>query len=227
MTFTVQQQTFEGPLDLLLQLIQKEELDITTIALSEVTEQYLIRVKELERKNIPEISDFLVVAARLLLLKSRALLADDTPEDEPVDDLAAQLAEYNVYKELAGMLEERLRDGLVSVGKNPAPFEPTARLVTDGVTLQDLHHAFKEVLQRIPAAPALPTEQLEEHITLEECVDRVRQQVSGAPRSFATLFADLKSRLAIIVTFLALLELVKQRLVSIRLADRLLTVAAR
>ncbi len=226
MTFQVRQQSFEGPLDLLLQLIEKDELDITTIALSEVTEEYLKRVEALQRDRIPEISDFLVIAARLLLIKSRSLLHEET-EEEPADDLAAQLAEYKLYRELSRLLGERLEAPGVSLGKAPSDYAWTPRLVADGVSLNGLHQAFAQVVERLPTQTPLDERLLEEVVTIEECIAAVRNAVAKKPARFETLFAGLKNRVALIVTFLALLELVKQRLVMIRTTGRQLMVVAR
>ena len=228
MSFTVQQETFEGPLDLLLQLIQKEELDITTISLSKVTEQYLARVAELQRENIPEISDFLVIAARLLLIKSRVLLATETDTEEAEEDnLAAQLAEYKLYKELADQLGEGMEAGLSTFGREPEPFTATPQLVTDGVELGALHQAFSELVAGLPEDTVLPEQGLEEQLTIEECIASVKEQVARKAQPFAALFRSLKSRVAMIVTFLAILELVKQRTVKISMSKQQLMVAAR
>lgn len=226
MSFTVSQEKFEGPLDLLLQLIQKQELDITGIALSQVTEQYLVYVEELERESIPEISDFLVIAARLILLKSRALLAEES-EPEEADDLASQLAEYKLYKEAAAMFGEDIAGPRQAYGKEAALFEPSAPIVTDGVTVEALHLAFNELISRFPEEVAMPVESLEERVSLEECIQAVRSQSKRGVRPFKDLFASLSSRLAMIVTFLAVLELIKQQVVRVKMDGRELMVAAR
>src|SRR3990172_4509276 len=105
----------EGPLDLLLQLIEREELDITRVSLAQVTDQFLAYLKILERLNIADIADFLVAAARLLLIKSEALLPRpperQPDEEDPGYELARQLLAYKRYKEIAGALHERAEAG--------------------------------------------------------------------------------------------------------------------
>jgi segregation and condensation protein A len=222
MSFVHVQEGFEGPLDLLLELIEAEQLDITTISLAEVTDQYLARVERLEEEQLPQISDFLVVAARLILLKSRALLPDEPEEAEP-DELTAQLAEYKLIKELAAGLEEKLADSALSLEHPPTP--PTrseALFVGDGVSLPDLQNAFTTVLERLPDESTLPEQALAEHITIEECIAAVRAKLTKGPTAFTALFGALKTRLAMIVTFLAVLELIKQRLLAIGRGPELL-----
>lgn len=215
MTFVLKQETFEGPLDLLLQLIEAEELDITTISLARVTDQYLAYVEDLERQQMPEIADWLVIAARLLLLKSRALLPmSESEAEEDADDLAAQLAEYKLYKALAAQLGDRFEQNHFSLGKLPAQVELPREPVLEGVSLPGLHQAFNTLLEHIPEAP-LATETLDEQITIEQCIHSIKTSLGKGPRAFDRLFAKLTSRLAMIITFLAILELIKQRLLKI------------
>lgn len=225
--FLLKQQSFEGPLDLLLGLIESEELDITTISLAKVTEDYLGYVREMERQNLPEISDFLVIAARLILLKSRALLPVESEAELEEDDLAARLAEYKLYKTLSAQIGEQLGSSEISLGKPPAVLQPPSAIVTDGVDLAGLTAAFNEVLADMPVELPKPTKTLEEKITIAECITRVRGEVRSGPKPFDALFRALRTRVAVIVTFLAILELVKQRLVSIQSEEGGLMVGAR
>lgn len=216
MSFTVKQREFEGPLDLLLQLIEERELEITAIALAEVTDQYLARVRELTRENLSEISDYLVIAARLVVLKSRALLPGEEEADAEPDDLAARLAEYKLYKELAGSLREHMDGRGASVGGPSFPIEPPKELIADGVTLSALTEAFHAVLAELPEPQQLPEETLDDQVTIEECIDEVRRRLTGGPVGFASLFKDVRSRVRMIVTFLAVLELIKQSALTVR-----------
>lgn len=204
------QTNFEGPLDLLLQLIEDEELDITTVSLAEVTDQYLQHVKELSRENLPQISDYLVIAARLVLIKSRAILPTEEVEAEEADDLAAQLMEYKKVKELAARLGEGISDSRLSVGKSPDTLPLPDEPVFDGVDLEGLHQAFVEILEQLPEVPELPEESLEEQVTIEQCIDLVQTSLRKGPVAFRALFEPARGRTRMIVTFLAVLELIKQ-----------------
>lgn len=227
MSFVIKQGTYEGPLDLLLELIEKQELDITTISLASVTDAYLEYVKALERQDLPEISDWLVIAARLILLKSRALLPGEPEEDEEEDDLAAQLAEYQRYKQAAKSLAGRLDSDAISFGKDPSIIELPKDTVFDGVDLKALHESFLEVVEQLPEPRPARTETLDEQLTIDECIDRITGSLAEGPQEFKGLFGGLRSRLAMIVTFLAVLELVKQRLLAISRHGSGLTVSLR
>ena len=216
MSFTVKQQEFEGPLDLLLQLIEEQELEITTISLAEVTDQYLARVRELTRENLGEISDYLVIAARLVVLKSRALLPVEADAEEEPDDLAARLAEYKLYKELAASLRDHMDGQGASVGGASFPIEPPKEMITDGVTLAALTDAFQAALAELPKPQKLREETLDDQVTIEECIGEVRQRLTAGPFGFASLFSDVRSRVRMIVTFLAVLELIKQSALTVK-----------
>lgn len=211
MTFSVKQHEFEGPLDLLLQLIEEHELDVTAIALAEVTDQYLAQVRTLSRSDLSEISDYLVIAARLVVLKSRALLPVDRAEIPEEDDLAERLAEYKVYKELARTLGTRVDEAGRSIGRPPLAVEPSREMVTDGVDLTGLHRAFQAVLAELPKPERLPEATLEDRVTIDECISEVRRRLTAGPIGFGSLFKDVTGRVRMIVTFLAVLELIKQR----------------
>lgn len=214
-SFAIKQATFEGPLDLLLSLIEQEKLDITEIALAEVTDQYVSFVDEMERKRLPEVSEFLVIAARLMLLKSRALLPIDTEDEEEVDDLVEQLAEYKVVKELAALLGNEFEQSNSSYGHPAQVVSIEPQFVADGIDVSVLSDAYEAVLRKIPDPRPEREEQLAEYVTLEECISRVSETLQKNQQPFAALFEGLTSRLQVIVTFLAVLELFKQRCVRI------------
>ncbi|MSU76425.1 hypothetical protein EXS54_03075 [Patescibacteria group bacterium] len=217
------QTNFEGPLDLLLQLIEDEELDITTVALAEVTDQYLGHVKELSRESLPQISDYLVIAARLVLIKSRAILPTDEVEEEEADDLAAQLMEYKKVKELAAKLGEGIHNSGLSVGKAPDKLPLPEEPVFDGIDIEGLHKAFVEILDRLPEVPDLPESTLEEQVTMEECIELVQVSLRRGPVAFRQLFEPARGRTRMIVTFLAVLELIKQSSLTVNNEQKELT----
>jgi segregation and condensation protein A len=215
MTFAIKQATFEGPLDLLLSLIEQEKLDITEIALAQVTDQYVSFVDQMEQQRLPEVSEFLVVAARLMLLKSRALLPIEVDEEDDIDDLVEQLAEYKVIKELASLLGDEFEHGKSSFGHSAQVVAVEPRFIADGIDIAALSAAYESVLRRIPDPRPEREEQLAEYVTLEECIERVSQTLRVQSQPFATLFEGVSSRLQVIVTFLAVLELFKQRCLKI------------
>jgi segregation and condensation protein A len=219
-TYQIQLPVFEGPLDLLLHLVEREELDITTIALAQVTDQYLAYLAELESRQVKELAEFLVVAAKLLLIKSQALLPRPpvlTSEEEDVgEDLVRQLQAYKRFKEIANLLHEREQKGLhsyVRVASTPR-LEP--QLDVDDVSLTDLLVYVQEALDALPAPPVgevvTPIK-----VTIDQQITRIETQLArrGQVR-FCEFLSEANNRVEIIVTLWAVLELVKQKRARVR-----------
>lgn len=223
-SYKVSLPVYEGPLDLLLHLIQREELDITAISLVQITDQYLVHIEQMEKIDADSLADFLVIAARLIFIKSRALLprppaipGDEEEEEDPGEQLARQLREYKRYKEVAKQLglmdEERLRS-FVRIA--PPPKIPS-KIDLEGVTLERLLAAVREALALAP--PGLPVDEMISRftITIGDRVSHIlKLTASGERLTFSSLLEDAHSRIEIIVTFLALLELLKRRRIFVR-----------
>lgn len=213
---------FEGPLDLLLQLIEKEELDINEVSLVAVTDQYLRTIEQMSEIEPGALADFLVIASRLLFIKSRALLPAGAPDDEEeeedsADALVRQLLEYRFFKEIAGQLHEREEEGLRSYLRQAPRPEMERRLDLSDVDLAKLQRALQRALARIPSDPPLPKVKTYA-ITVAEQTENVRSYLrsaalrnAGRPIPFQELLSRRRTRMEIIVTFLAVLELIKQR----------------
>ncbi len=206
---------FEGPLDLLLHLIERRELDITDVSLAQVTNQYLEHLAQVSERRPDNLADFLVVAAKLLLIKSRVLLpqppAPPSPEEEAGDDLVRQLIEYKRFKEAAGWLKELESQGLRSFVRLAAPprLEPVVDL--GEVSLADLLVAVREVLAVKPPAPSVDNAVAPIPITIADQMDLIERRTARGRRvSFRGLLEGVRSRVEVIVTLLALLEMVKQ-----------------
>jgi segregation and condensation protein A len=219
-TYQIRLPVFEGPLDLLLHLVEREELDITTIALAQVTDQYLAYIAELERRQTKELAEFLVVAAKLLLIKSQALLPRPptlSPEEEDVgEDLVRQLQAYKRFKEIAKQLHEREKQGLHSyVRVAPMPrLDP--QLDTSNVSLNNLLSYVQEALDALPAPPVgkviTPVA-----VTVKDQITRIEGQLTQHRRvNFREFLSKATSRVEIIVTLWAVLELVKQKRARVR-----------
>ena len=216
----IQLSVFEGPLDLLLHLIEREELDITTVALAKVTDQYLAYLAELERGQIKELADFLVVAAKLLLIKSQVLLPrppSPTPETEDVgDELVHQLQVYRRFKQVAALLHEREMQGLhgyVRIVPLP-PLEPQVDL--GEVTLDDLLAAVQEALDA-KSAPPIGEVVAPIVVTVAEQIACIEERLTWQRRvCFREILSDTATSVEVIVTLLALLELIKQDRVRVR-----------
>src|SRR3989344_206787 len=211
---------FEGPLDLLLQLIEKQELNITDVSLAAVTGQYLNYLAE--RQDLPpeELADFLVVAAKLLLLKSRILLPDlfVDDEDEMAGGLAKQLEIYRRYVEAGRELARRLHRRHFSYARERLPvaetvtFSPPPSLTGDA-----LRQVFIKVLENLKEFVRPMPELITRTVSLQERISVLRRLLEGGPEvNFQKILEDAQSRMEIIVSFLAILELIKQRCVVAR-----------
>ena len=220
MSTKVQLEIFEGPLDLLLHLIKKNEVSITDIPIATITEQYLATMELMQSLNLDMAGEFLVMAATLIHIKSRMLLpaGDEEPdEDEGVDpraELIKRLLEYQRYKDAAAELEQRevlTRDVFVRAS---APVEEAGPREFREVSVFELLGALKRVIDRLPKDTV--HEVTLEKITVREKMALLLDTLRNTSRVlFESLFAGVKTRIEIIVTFLAMLELVKVRAIRI------------
>jgi segregation and condensation protein A len=222
--YKVKLEIFEGPLDLLLYLIKQDEIDIYEISLERITSQYLEYLQAFRELNIDIAGEFVVMAANLIYLKSRSLLPadqqppdEDAAEDDPRWDLIRQLIEYKKFKEAAvqlhnrGLEQERIF-ARTSAGVGVAAAAP---LPLGEVGIFQLINAFQTVLKRIEAREDL-REIFGEHFTVSDKIDSILLRVSGGmPVKFSELFAEIASRVEIVVTFLALLELIRLKQVLV------------
>ena len=213
---------FEGPLDLLLTLIRRQELEITAVSLAAVTDQYLAYMERLQEIDPGALASFLEVAAQLVLIKSRSLLprpqreaTDDDGEEDPAEALAQRLREYARFKAAAQALRERSERGLRAYVRLAPPPALPRQVDLGDVSLEDLLAAVREALEVQPM-PSV-TEVVEPmRVTLEECIAAIRRALRRRTRvPFRKLLAGCSSRIEIIMTFLALLELVKQREIAV------------
>ena len=208
---------FEGPLDLLLHLIESEDLDITAVSLIQVTDQYLAMLRAQDSIDLRALADFVAVGAKLLFLKSRALLprspdqiAEDELEAEAIaTDLTAQLEEYRVFKSAASYLrdlEEAGHRSFTRIAPPPADWTPTG---LEQVTMKKLLSALAKALSRLPATPE--PERLQRPVL--NIVERRQSLLAAVRRSgslpFTRLLAECKTRFEAIITFLAVLDLLK------------------
>jgi segregation and condensation protein A len=214
--YTVTTPVYEGPLDLLLHLIERAELDITRVALAQVTDQYLAFLEGLQDRTAEDVSAFLVIAARLIQIKSEALLPRppirETGEEDPGEALALQLRLYKRFKQVALWLGERDEQGLRTFLRLAAPPRVEARVDLEGVTLEQLLSAYEDVLNRQELRPGVREVVSRPRVTIR---DRI-QYITGVIRSrgratFKTLLRKSRDRVDVVITFLALLELVKRR----------------
>ena len=226
--YKVDLEVFEGPLDLLLYLIRRDELDIYDIPIGRITEQYMKYIEMMRQLNLDVAGEFIVMAATLMVIKSRMLLpvdrrtSEDSGDEEWVDprlDLVRQLVEYKKFKDAAGKLAEyelRRMESFDYGGGRPK-FEKTQKDKESAIAnlgLFDLLSAFQDVLARLNE---MPHEELKgSRWSVPDKMDMVLNRVrTDGQLAFSTLFSENSPRGEVIVTFLALLELLRQHRVVI------------
>jgi segregation and condensation protein A len=214
--YKVKLEVFEGPLDLLLYLIKQDEIDIYDVSLERITRQYLEYLQAFKELNIDLAGEFIVMAANLIYLKSRSLLPidqqppeEDAEEDDPRWDLIRQLIEYKKFKEVATELHLRQLEQeriFVREGSSLLLQEP---LRLEEVGIFQLINAFQAVIKRIEGRQDVQ-EIFAERFSVSDKIDAILERVaSGARLRFSDLFGAVVSRVEVVVTFLALLELIR------------------
>ncbi|MEI8340974.1 MAG: segregation/condensation protein A [Verrucomicrobiota bacterium] len=214
--YKVKLEVFEGPLDLLLYLIKKDEIDIYDIPIERITKQYLEYLDAFKILDLDIAGDFVVMAANLIYIKSRNLLPvnqqppDETAEEEdPRWELVRQLIEYKKFKDAAAHLQtcEVAQENLFT--RLPEKPDLTAERPIGEVSIFDLINAFNNVLKRLNTTENL-REIFEENYTVSDKIDLIMKMTgSGVALKFSELFANVASRTEVVVTFLALLELIR------------------
>jgi segregation and condensation protein A len=216
--YEVKLERFEGPLDLLLHLIQRDEIDIYDIPIARITQQYLTYIELMRLLDLDVAGEFLVMAATLMRIKAKMLLPTPPPGEEeeidPRDELVQRLLEYRQFKEASSTLKTREEHRRLEYERGMVPGDEEAGpLPLAPATLFHLLDALNRVLARLPARTVMELEG--EAYDIEEKIERIHNRVRVAGKlSFETLLGECRSRLEMIVTFLALLELLKMNRLS-------------
>jgi segregation and condensation protein A len=226
--YKVKLEVFEGPLDLLLYLIKRDEVDIYDISIERIAKQYLEYMEAFQVLNIDLAGEFIVMAANLLYIKSRTLLPreqqmpeEDADEDDPRWELIRQLIEYKKFKEAASHLRTReaLQEKLFPRFAAAPELAPSGNLLVDEVGIFDLINAFQKVLKRLENSRREENlrEIFEENFTVADKIEfLLRVTDDGVAVRFGECFAEAASRTEIVVTFLAMLELIRLKQLRVR-----------
>ena len=209
-------QNFEGPLDLLLSLIEQRQLDITQISLAEVTEQFLLYLKNLKTVDPTILADYLSIAAKLLVIKSRAILPTlevEMEEDDPGQDLESRLILYKQYKEVSKFLKT-LDSKRKQSWTRILTFEQRINFFPDpNITTLTLHNSILLVLKDLRELDNLPKTKIKEAMSIQEKIQTIQNILSQQVQTkLSDLLKSAKNKNEAIITFLALLELIKQRI---------------
>lgn len=222
MNFKLDTLTFEGPLDLLLHLLHKNKVSIYDIPIAEITNQYIEYVEQMQDLDMEGTGEFLVMAAHLLLIKSRMLLPGNEEEEDGVDprtELVDRLIEYAKYKESAAFLQGKQNSDFNVFYKAPDEIKlPKVQVVEERIPLSRLLRAFEDVMERkrekddfVIKREALETIVKRETVPVKTRIYHIYKRFSGRKSlSFETLFADVLSRAEAVSTFLAVLELMRR-----------------
>jgi segregation and condensation protein A len=224
--YKVKLEVFEGPLDLLLFLIKRDEIDIYDIPIEHITRQYLEYIEAFKELDLDIAGEFVVMAAHLILIKSRSLLPvhqqgeEETEEEaDPRWELVRQLLEYKKFKDAAAHLGEREAHQSALFGRVPETPEFEAERPLSEVSIFDLINAFQKILRRVNKAEDL-REIFEENYTVSDKIDFVlKMTASRLALKFSELFAGAASRTEMVVTLLALLELIRLKQIGITQAE--------
>ena len=216
MSFRVQLDDFRGPLDLLLFLVRKHEIDVGNIPIALITEQYIAHLEVLQQLNVDDVGDFLELASTLIEIKSQLVLprgGEETEEwDDPRQELVARLLEYKKYKDAASMLEERSRDWQqhyprLASDVAPRPIDPAGQPIREA-ELWDLVSAMGRVLRESQAVQ--PQAIVYDDTPIQVYMQRIHRQLAAARRvAFSAMFQPGMHKSAIVGVFLAVLELVR------------------
>ncbi len=224
-SYQINTPVYQGPLDLLLQLIENAELDITSLALSQITEQYLKHLKKLQELPPDEISAFLVIAAKLIQIKSEALLPQQTTSREDEldlgNELARQLIAYKRYKEIADLLAGRKDLGYQSfIRLSPTNISIKENLDLEGFGVNELFVLASSVLQKDIERQSISTVVERPKITIKDKINHISDQFSTSDElTFHDLLGKNYSRSDIVISFLAILELIKGNFIKVLQTD--------
>ena len=225
MAYVVTLRQFEGPLDLLLHLIQQAKIDIKDIFVSEITDQYLESIRNIKELDMDRASEFLIMAALLLEIKSRSLLpklppTEDPDAETPEQQLIRRLEEYKLYKESAGKMKEFESAALKAFSKLPEEIPlPPPQFELTGLTIEGLMRAMMRIIARRTREPdegRVIRSVLRDRFTVEECSFNIQSRLRRGPTLFSDLLSDRVTRDEIITYFMAMLELIRMGKLRVR-----------
>jgi segregation and condensation protein A len=219
MSYYIKSEQFEGPLDLLLELTREQKLDITRFSLARITDQYLEYISSEKSISLENLSEFLSVAAKLILIKSKALLPLlelTEEEEEEIKDLEFQLAEYKKFKDIAKEVEKLSDARKISFSRESFLGMQSVFYPPENLTANDLAKAFNKLLGDIPVLEKIEEEMIKEVLTLEEKITHLHEVLrQKVETSFAEVVVNAKDKVEVVVSFLAMLEMVKQRIIHV------------
>lgn len=209
---------FEGPLDLLLRLIEEHKLDIAEVSLAKVADDYLGYVQREQNISLENLSEFISIAAKIILIKSRNILPtlEVTPEEEKeIKDLEEQLKLYREYKQISERIDALFRKNNFAYSRDYLLGVANIFSPPNNVNLFDLKKCYNKIIEQIILPEKIPEEAVRDILTLEDKISELQKTLlERIEISFSDLKASAKDKIEVIVSFLALLEMIKQRIIT-------------
>jgi segregation and condensation protein A len=209
---------FSGPFDLLLSLLDEKKMEISEVSISAVTENYLDHLEKIEEIEPVELADFLVLASRLLLLKSKAILPQFLPEEEDDEnDLEEQLKLYKKFLELSKDINKKWLDNKKAVSRIEPIKKSEEFLMPENLSFESLEKIMEKILFRIKPPKPLAKTYIDKNVLLRDKIKNIRDILGKKKKlNFSELLGDIKNKTEVIVIFLAILELVKTKNVYLK-----------
>lgn len=213
---TIQFSSFDGPLDLLLSLIEEKKMEISEVSISAVTERFIRYLEQLEEDNPDELADFLIIATKLLFTKSKHLLSSVEPDEDEGTPLEEQLRLYRLFVNASKGIDKKWLSPYCGYVRFQPPYIPAVIPLPENLTIDSWNKAIEGLLNRLKPAKPLPETRIDRAVSLRETITRLKKLLDiERETKFSHVVGSGASKTEIIVGFLALLELVKQREVEI------------
>lgn len=214
-----QEKIFEGPLDLLLDLIEKEKLDVTDVSLAQVANQFLKYLEDSKNVSPEYLADFLLVAGKLILIKSKAILPMlelEKEEEEDIEELKARLVEYKKFKEVAKEFIKLERRKKTLFSRQSYSGMKTIFCPPKKLSISNLQNIFENVLDKLPKVEVFTKETIKKVISIKDKIEYLKKSLTERMNlTFHSAIANKKDKVEIVVTFLAMLELIRNNAVIV------------
>ncbi len=217
--FQNQEKLFEGPLDLLLDLIEKEKLDITEVSLAQVADQFLEYLESVQEIGPSNLADFLLVAGKLILIKSKALLPLlelEKEEEEDIEELKARLKEYQKFKEISKKIKELANRKERFFSRQSYSGMQAIFCPPKNIAALDLQEALESVFYKLPEIETIVKRAMGNVVSIKDRIEHIRESlVLRIEMTFKEVTVGTKNKIEVIITFLAMLELVRKSIIIV------------
>lgn len=218
--YQVKTKQFEGPLSLLLDLIERQKMDITELSITQVADDFLEYIEDRNKIDLAGLSEFLAIASQLILLKSKALLPlfeFTKEEEEEIEDLEARLKEYQRFKLISEKVNIQFASPKISFSKEEEKKLIYSKFSPPGISTENLHEIFISILQEIPTKQELQQQIVEEIVSLEDKIIHLKATIESRMKiAFHETVDQAGDKIDVVMTFLAMLEMIKQKVITVQ-----------